>query len=1251
MSLPGGNIVVELSLDDKNFSVNVKNAGNVLRQLQGTLNQTATSVKKLEDAQLSLGTRFRDLVLTLGNLRFVAMDINDVFLRLPVSIAKSAGELERLQVMLSGLSKAMTKAGKDAEAASEFKFITDLAQNAPFRLSAISDAFVKLKTAGLDPARGSMQALIDGVAKFGGDGETLKRASIAIQQMMGKGVVSMEELRQQLGEAVPNAMQYMAEGMGMTMADLTKKVSKGTVEAGDAVNKMLVIMQMRSEDAASTMMKTWVGMTEQMHTRLELAAKEISEAGFGKALKDVAAQFGDALNSQEFKRFTDQLGQGLGTGVRDLAAFTKVLVENRDTIVTLTEAWLAYKAASVFIGPTLQAAGAAILKTADTMKVSITAARESATFDREYTIQQAANALYRVEAVQQELTAKQALYERELESVRVRNAAIVLEDQRMAAQLAALQAAERATNANNIGQQQSLLRYRDELAQKNTELLAREQELTRAVNDGRVALSSASAAAREKAQHLAEVAAQSGIAAGAITGMKSAANMAAAAFNFLGGWTTVLNIAIMAGIALWANWGKAAQEAQQRADRALKRLSDQKDLEAAMKDLDAARARKSDADAAVRAQSEGGVGHYNRQAYEAALQQQKAAQDDIDRLTSEVNKHRETVESNGARDMANAIVRGYQIQKEARDLAVQKTIADEDAAFEKEKSSKEKNLAAMQQLAKEHGERLKAIRLKQQQDNAAALRQAIDKLAPDLKSSDTQVSHAAAQARQQLEQQLDALNNQIGMTQRAMQPNKDAVGKEEKPARPSKIQEFIDKLKSDHASLEAELDGLQMTIGHVDKVKAAYDKVISQWHSGKFKQTSKNKDGHYVTTDATQRQAQQAAQLAAQNARMKQTADDAQKVSAEIDQLGPRYAEALQILADPLGTSGTGKEVDHVNKLLAEIEKDPERMKALADKFGRSFADIKKQMVNQAETVDDTGAYQKMVSETKTLNDALVSDDRLAAKQRALADDDRHRRVMQNMIDELRARTGDNALADKMQADLEANTAARAATTAQRFKSPIEKMADQWKDSTRNMEEATAHWAESGTDALAQFVVTGKADFKGLVQSILIDMAKIEIKKRTSGWVDTALNAAVSYFTGGSSVNMGTTSGAQMDVATSGMNTYAHAKGGIMSSMGPVPLRKYAAGGIATSPQLALFGEGSMNEAYVPLPDGRRIPVNMQGGAAPAVTVNVINQSGQSVDAKQGKARFDGKQVILDVVLTAANQAGPFRDGMKSALK
>lgn len=74
--------------------------------------------------------------------------------------------------------------------------------------------------------------------------------------------------------------------------------------------------------------------------------------------------------------------------------------------------------------------------------------------------------------------------------------------------------------------------------------------------------------------------------------------------------------------------------------------------------------------------------------------------------------------------------------------------------------------------------------------------------------------------------------------------------------------------------------------------------------------------------------------------------------------------------------------------------------------------------------------------------------------------------------------------------------------------------------------------------------------------------------------------------------------------------SFGFADGGVMTSAGPLPLHRYASGGIADSPQLAMFGEGRGAEAYVPLPDGRSIPVKMDGSAggagsaAPRITIN-----------------------------------------------
>ena len=47
---------------------------------------------------------------------------------------------------------------------------------------------------------------------------------------------------------------------------------------------------------------------------------------------------------------------------------------------------------------------------------------------------------------------------------------------------------------------------------------------------------------------------------------------------------------------------------------------------------------------------------------------------------------------------------------------------------------------------------------------------------------------------------------------------------------------------------------------------------------------------------------------------------------------------------------------------------------------------------------------------------------------------------------------------------------------------------------------------------------------------------------------------------------------------------------------GFTPIQAFATGGVVTRPTLGLVGEGKHNEAVVPLPDGRSIPVAMSGG-------------------------------------------------------
>jgi lambda family phage tail tape measure protein len=205
-------------------------------------------------------------------------------------------------------------------------------------------------------------------------------------------------------------------------------------------------------------------------------------------------------------------------------------------------------------------------------------------------------------------------------------------------------------------------------------------------------------------------------------------------------------------------------------------------------------------------------------------------------------------------------------------------------------------------------------------------------------------------------------------------------------------------------------------------------------------------------------------------------------------------------------------------------------------------------------------------------------------------------------------------------------------------------------ESVGTMREATAQLAQTGIkgveDAIFSLMTTGTANFKQFAAEILKQTARMIIQQLILKTIMQVLGA----IGGGGGGGLGGI-GASTQFNASGVNfnpaafsgPKLFADGGIMTGDGPVPLKKYASGGIANSPQLALYGEGSRPEAYVPLPDGRRIPVAMQGGGGGGNTSVVVNvdASGSQVQGDAGKGEQLGRVISQAVQAELIRQKRP----------
>lgn len=361
-----GSINVVLNVDSTGFTSGLTTAQTGLKNLNLNINSSVKATGHASSAFSSLGVSIHSVIIKAALAGDALRNINAVTTGFMYSIAKSNGELERMGLLMAGLSKASTQAERAAEGVRDMNFVVDMAKNAPVALDGLTDAFVKLKTTGIDPTAGALQTLVDANAHFGGTEDSLKRAAVAISQMSSKGKVSMEELRQQLAEAIPNASSLMARGMGMSMDDFIKAVSKGSVNSKQALQLMFREMQIEFSGSAKKMMDSWVGLTSQLSTQWLLFQKEIGDAKFFDVAKEALRELVNVLKTEDMAAFAASFGHTLGSVTTSIVDMTKYILANREAIgkwlEIIAEVYVAFRAWSILtaVSASITALGASL---------------------------------------------------------------------------------------------------------------------------------------------------------------------------------------------------------------------------------------------------------------------------------------------------------------------------------------------------------------------------------------------------------------------------------------------------------------------------------------------------------------------------------------------------------------------------------------------------------------------------------------------------------------------------------------------------------------------------------------------------------------------------------------------------------------------------------------------------------------------------------------------------------------------------
>ena len=181
---------------------------------------------------------------------------------------------------------------------------------------------------------------------------------------------------------------------------------------------------------------------------------------------------------------------------------------------------------------------------------------------------------------------------------------------------------------------------------------------------------------------------------------------------------------------------------------------------------------------------------------------------------------------------------------------------------------------------------------------------------------------------------------------------------------------------------------------------------------------------------------------------------------------------------------------------------------------------------------------------------------------------------------------------------------------------------------------------DSAKDYFAAFGQSILQAFSDMLAKMLVEYITTEMTMKAVGGVLSSIFSALGGFAwGAKTTQLGGVSAGQAVTLTA-------ANGGVF----PGGFQAFASGGIINQPTLGLVGEGRYNEAVVPLPDGRSIPVNMRGGGS-NVVVNVIDNTGGNTKKSVNKEIDEQGNMVIDIVLDAIarNRKGA-RSQFKTAL-
>lgn len=238
-----------------------------------------------------------------GNINQVARQADGLSsvmgkLGLAFSGVELAREFLKVNVELENLTRTFTAvAGSSQASAKEMAYVHDVADRLGLPIVEVGKAYAGLTAATKGSAvegaatREVFEAVAHAMSVAGKSSAETQNALLALSQMASKGTVAMEELRGQLGEALPGALKAVADGFGITTEQLIKLVESGKLTSEElfpALTKGLNDLY-QSSDALGGQTETLTQRWNHFKNSVAEVFQTIGDAGVVTGLKTALA--------------------------------------------------------------------------------------------------------------------------------------------------------------------------------------------------------------------------------------------------------------------------------------------------------------------------------------------------------------------------------------------------------------------------------------------------------------------------------------------------------------------------------------------------------------------------------------------------------------------------------------------------------------------------------------------------------------------------------------------------------------------------------------------------------------------------------------------------------------------------------------------------------------------------------------------------------------------------------------------------